>query len=564
MANITPDFLSPEQLTAFREILEAKNFQLNAAAEGRTTGMYADYITDNFDDLLYLNAPQIEKYNRVVIPPFGDIVSDIDVKAEEVGAARAMMRYRDIPPNGKRIGVDGDVMDARNPSFNELIDSGEIGDRTYTRAIPYIATSNPESIDYSLLRSYYGTPEERLSLFTKDPSKLVSRDWWANRPILPSQYDPRAWESRARGQVPRMLHFQGLERKLRGVATQADIDNIWIDPFGHNDLLFDQPTTAQEAIERYNQESLLRERYLNSAGARRNQLNRQIAVGQRRFDDPKFAEKLDGLQQAFRDARKYLTFTTPSQVDGVADYMGGHPELARLGDDLSISRPIMGPAILDEGAADAWNFMTAGNKAGALPAIEAMVDYNKFINGTNLSAGLYGTGQHGNFYDFTSPRTKGGYLGSNFAPQLEALYENAVEQDRLRRLAFQRVTDRYQIDPKFRSAVNKFIPNTLRTPTAGAVGGVLSMAGQVIDATDSNYMNRNYRGTDPLAIRPLYDLLLAPASGQSYSDAGRAYEKMVADPEYVQRNPLSSMVGQAVRGDLQYLKAFLNAYNPFQ
>ena len=189
-----------------------------------------------------------------------------------------------------------------------------------------------------------------------------------------------------------------------------------------------------------------------------------------------------------------------------------------------------------------------------LPAIDAMLAYNRAMYKIpELKPPLS---------QYTGRFNKGGYLGSNFGPQLETLFDEAIVRDKNLMPNARGIANKYQSNPNFRSAVNKFIPHTLRTPAAGAVGGVLSMAGQVIDATDSDYMNRNYRGTDPFAIRPFYDLLLAPSSGQSYSDAGRAYETMVSSPEYIQRNPLSSMIGQAVRGDNQYLKAFAEAYIP--
>lgn len=554
MANIPPEFLSPEQLTAFREILDARRFQAKAVADAKDWGIYSDYLATNPDDILAFNAPQIEKYNRIVIPPYGDVITPLGVKGDEAGAARAMIRYMDFPRADRILGIEGDLIDPKKPSIEELAAHSEIGDRTFARAGSYIASSNPESIDLGVLRSYaYGTPEENLLKFAKDPANLVSRDWWLQRPLIPSDYDPRSWERRVLQQEPRMRHYEALDRKIRGVATEADLENIWDTPYGHPDLLHEQPTTPEDALRMYEIEKLHRDAYLGEAGARRAQFNRQLAVQLRKLQDPQFAEKLDSTQQAFRDARKYLTWTSPSEHTPQVMF---YPDTKEMGH--------YGPKYLDEEADHIWNFMKQGNRAGVLPAIEAMVDYNKFIKGSNLTEGLLGVGETGSSYDFNIPRTKGGYLGSNFAPQLEALYDRAREQDRLLRLANRRLTDRYLIDPKFRSAVNRFIPNTLRTPTAGAVGGLLSMAGQAIDATDPDYMNRNYRGTDPLSIRPLYDLLLAPVSGQSYSDAGRAYEKMVADPEYIQRNPISSMVGQAVRGDPQYLKAFFNAYNPFK
>lgn len=99
----------------------------------------------------------------------------------------------------------------------------------------------------------------------------------------------------------------------------------------------------------------------------------------------------------------------------------------------------------------------------------------------------------------------------------------------------------------------------MNSPLAGGIGGVLSIGGQIYDANSDNFMDRNYRMTDPLSVRPFYDLVLDGFSG----DARRSYERLVSSPEYVERNPLSSMVGQAVRGNPEYLKAFFQAYNPF-
>jgi hypothetical protein len=55
------------------------------------------------------------------------------------------------------------------------------------------------------------------------------------------------------------------------------------------------------------------------------------------------------------------------------------------------------------------------------------------------------------------------------------------------------------------------------------------------------------------------DLGLDVLTGDFGPQAIRNYEHRVNNPEYIQRNPLSSMVGQGMRGNPDYLKAFWNA-----
>jgi len=86
-------------------------------------------------------------------------------------------------------------------------------------------------------------------------------------------------------------------------------------------------------------------------------------------------------------------------------------------------------------------------------------------------------------------------------------------------------------------------------------------------------LDREYGRSDPLSIRPSIDAFLNTPPydygsyiGLPYTEEGQrakaAYEARVNDPEYIYRNPMSSMVGQAVRGNMDYVKAFANEYLP--
>ncbi|WP_163094124.1 hypothetical protein, partial [Acinetobacter baylyi] len=57
----------------------------------------------------------------------------------------------------------------------------------------------------------------------------------------------------------------------------------------------------------------------------------------------------------------------------VPDYFMSNPENSRVGTERELVRTWAGPAILDDGAANAWNEMSSANKAGVLPAIQTMV-----------------------------------------------------------------------------------------------------------------------------------------------------------------------------------------------
>jgi hypothetical protein len=100
----------------------------------------------------------------------------------------------------------------------------------------------------------------------------------------------------------------------------------------------------------------------------------------------------------------------------------------------------------------------------------------------------------------------------------------------------------------------------------GAVTGGLGTAYQLYDQVNAvtgrngdTTLDREYGGSDPLSLRAGMDVGLDVLTGDFGPQTIRNYEQRVNDPEYIARNPLSSMVGQGMRGNTDYLKAFYNA-----
>lgn len=95
----------------------------------------------------------------------------------------------------------------------------------------------------------------------------------------------------------------------------------------------------------------------------------------------------------------------------------------------------------------------------------------------------------------------------------------------------------------------------------GVVGGAvltpLQIYDQIKDANNPDQFIAAYRGSDPLSLRPWMDIGL-----DSFTDgigpALQKYRRVVNDPRYIEMNPISSIGGQAIRGNPEYLKAFLN------
>ncbi len=98
----------------------------------------------------------------------------------------------------------------------------------------------------------------------------------------------------------------------------------------------------------------------------------------------------------------------------------------------------------------------------------------------------------------------------------------------------------------------------------GAVGGVLAplqIYEQIKSFNSSDPIEAGYGAVDPFALRGLYDLILDPTvGGMTMKQAGRSYERKANDPRYIEKSPVSSAVGQAVRGNPAYLKGFINNF----
>lgn len=94
------------------------------------------------------------------------------------------------------------------------------------------------------------------------------------------------------------------------------------------------------------------------------------------------------------------------------------------------------------------------------------------------------------------------------------------------------------------------------------IGVPLQIAGQVMAANGAfgdTELDKNYGLSDPLSLRAAMDVGLDVVAGDFGPQTVRNYEQRVNDPQYIQRNPLSSMVGQGMRGNTDYLKAFWNS-----
>ena len=101
------------------------------------------------------------------------------------------------------------------------------------------------------------------------------------------------------------------------------------------------------------------------------------------------------------------------------------------------------------------------------------------------------------------------------------------------------------------------------SPYLGAIGtGIMAYQGYK-DYNSDNMMTREYGATDPFGLRPQYDLAINALSGsQSLSQAWDTQRRLVADPEWQMRNPLSATLYNTVHGNLEPLKAFAGGYVP--
>lgn len=101
------------------------------------------------------------------------------------------------------------------------------------------------------------------------------------------------------------------------------------------------------------------------------------------------------------------------------------------------------------------------------------------------------------------------------------------------------------------------------SPYLGVVGtGVMAYQGYK-DYNSDNMMTREYGNTDPFGLRANYDFGINVLSGQqSIPEAWETQRRLVADPEFQIRNPLSSVLYNTAHGNLDTLKAFAGGYIP--
>jgi hypothetical protein len=101
------------------------------------------------------------------------------------------------------------------------------------------------------------------------------------------------------------------------------------------------------------------------------------------------------------------------------------------------------------------------------------------------------------------------------------------------------------------------------SPYLGVVGtGVMAYQGYN-DYNSDNMNTREYGATDPFGLRAGYDLGINVLSGQqSVADAWETQRRLVADPEFQIRNPLSSVIYNTAHGNFDTLKAFAGGYVP--
>lgn len=92
------------------------------------------------------------------------------------------------------------------------------------------------------------------------------------------------------------------------------------------------------------------------------------------------------------------------------------------------------------------------------------------------------------------------------------------------------------------------------TKTIGALGGALSMAGQVYGATRDNVYDREYGMSDPFSVRPMWELLI---------NGSEAQKKLVADPEWQVRNPYTAPIYNLIHGNTEPMEAFVEGYKPY-
>ena len=99
---------------------------------------------------------------------------------------------------------------------------------------------------------------------------------------------------------------------------------------------------------------------------------------------------------------------------------------------------------------------------------------------------------------------------------------------------------------------------------AGGLTAPIQIGMQINALNEKNMMDREYGHSDPLALRPLVDLALSGiGNNQTPAEGYRAMGKMVADPEWQMRNPISAVPYNLLQGNLEPLKAFAGGLKDF-
>lgn len=458
---MSSDLTSP-QVRALSELLDSINYERQSLADSGKRGIYTDFLEKDGDMIRMGELHRLSDYYS----PEGWLRTPIG-KPEELGAIKGMQRYGNVPPEGKIIGVEGDVVNVRSPSLEELIAQVQSGNALFRTPILYTPSIQPTAISSSLLQSLaWGDPLRGAEAAMVDPSISVATNWNTEKALVPTQYDPRYFQHMVATQERRMQHFEALFNKLRGTATPEDLANIWTDPYGHSDLALNVPTTAGEALKRLDEETKIRNRLLELGTEREQQYKRQVEVQIKRILDPSFNTEYEKAIQAGRDARRFIG-SIPSAYIGELSMIGGNT---------------------DEVALRAFEGLPEKQQAGILPSLEAIAAYNRVLDAEGLRKGLLKIPDFNETSFSGSPRVKGGYLGINFGPQMEAAYDawqKRAGEDLSRRLDRGGynldVVKRYYTDPSTRPVVNQQVGSMAKN-AVGALGLAAYAGGIVQDA----------------------------------------------------------------------------------
>ena len=454
--------LTSQQVRALSELFDSINYERLSRTESGDRGTYTDFLEKDPDNINSYATERLRQY----FTPEGLLRTPIG-KPEELGAIKAMQRWGVIPPEGRMLGVEGDVINPRALSLEELVAQVESGNPMFTKPNFYTPSIQPTAVNPSLLKSLsWGDISRGASAAMSDPSLTAAVNWNSGQPLVPSQYDPRFYQKFVASQESRIKHYEALFNKLRGVGSPVDEANIWTMPYGHSDLLNNVPTTAGQAFERLSVEQNLRDSLIQQGLEREMQYQRQLEIQLKRLEDPAFNAEYEKAMQAGRDARRFIG-KIPSDYSGTIG------------------------ASTDEVAMNAFEAFPERQQAGILPSLNAIAAYNRVLDAEGLRKGLlkipeFNYGAAGAFNN--TPRVKGGYLGINFGPQMEAAYDAFQERaigDLREKIDRGRlnldVVEKYFKEPSTRPLVNQQVGGMAKN-AIGALGLAAYAGGIVHDA----------------------------------------------------------------------------------